>query len=150
MEALSIANSIEPYEPHTLKEAMSSKQAELWRVAVEDEYKSLMDNNTWKLVQHPAGQNVIRSKWVFKFKPFYEGMNERFKARLVAKGFTQVFGIDYRETFAPVLKYDSFRAILAVIASRDIEITLLDVKTAFLYGKLNEEIFMEQPEGFEV
>jgi hypothetical protein len=109
-----------------------------------------MDNKTWKLVQHPAGRNVIRSKWVFKFKPSYEGMNERFKARLVAKGFTQVFGIDYRETFAPVLKYDSLRAILAVIASRDLEITLLDVKTAFLYGKLNEEIFMEQPEGFAV
>lgn len=72
MEALSIANSIEPYEPHTLKEAMSSEQAELWRVAVEDEYKSLMDNNTWKLVQRPPDRNVIRSKWVFKFKSSYE------------------------------------------------------------------------------
>lgn len=77
MEALSIANSIEAYEPHTLKEAISSEEAELWRVALEDEYKTLMDNNTWNLVQRPADRNFIKSKWVFKMKSSYEGANER-------------------------------------------------------------------------
>ncbi len=136
MEALSIANSIEAYEPHTLKEAISSEEAELWRVALEDEYKTLMDNNTWNLVQRPADRNFIKSKWVFKMKSSYEGVNERFEARIVAKGFTQVFGIDYRETFAPevfALAYDSLRPILAAIAFRDLEKTLLDVKTTCLY-----------------
>jgi hypothetical protein len=150
MEALSISNTVERHEPNTLKEAMMSDQSELWKTAVEDEYKSLMDNKTWRLVKRPTDKNVIKSRWVFKIKPGYEGVSERYKARLVAKGFTQVFGTDYRETFAPVLKYDSLRAILAVVAFHDLEITLLDVKTAFLYGKLKETIFMEQPEGFAV
>jgi hypothetical protein len=82
---------------------------------------------------------------VFKIKPGYPGVSERYKARLVAKGFAQSYGIDYSETFAPVLKYDSLQTILAIIAFRNLEVTLLDVKTAFLYGKLKEQVFMEKP-----
>lgn len=120
----------------------------MWKVAIENEYKSLMDNKNWRLVIRPTDRNVIKSKWVLKVKPSYDGVEERYKARLVAKGFTQIFGVDYWETFAPVLKYDSLRAILATVAARDLEINLLDIKTAFLYGKLDEEILMEQPEGY--
>lgn len=150
MEAVSIIKSFDPHEPTTMKEAMLSEQAESWKMAIEDEYKSLMDNKTWILVERPTGRNIIKSKWVFKVKPAYDGVKERYKARLVANGFTQVFGVDYRETFAPILKYDSLRAVLAIIAYHDLEIILLDAKTAFLNGKLNEEFFMEQPEGFAV
>ena len=96
----------------------------------------------------PNGVKAIGCKWVFKTKRDSLGNIERYKARLVAKGFTQKEGIDYTETFSPVSKKDSLRVILALVAHFDFELQQMDVKTAFLNGDLDEEVYMKQPEGF--
>ena len=132
----------------SLQEALSSEDGELWRTAVEDEYDSLMKNGTWEVVPLPPGRATVKCRWVFEIKPGYEGVPERYKARLVAKGFTQKYGVDYNETFAPVVKLPTLRTILALVAANDLEVLQLDVKTAFLYGHLDEEIYMRQPEGY--
>ena len=92
----------------------------------------------------------VGCKWVFKTKRDSNGNIERYKARLVAKGYTQKDGIDYKETFSPVSKKDSLRIIMALVAHYDLELHQMDVKTAFLNGNLDEEVFMDQPEGFMV
>ena len=109
---------------------------------------SLEDNQTWILVSLPDGRRVIRNKWVFKVKRNRDG-NERFKARLVAKGYTQREGIDYTETYSPVVKHETIRILIAIASIRKLILTQFDVKTAFLYGNINEELYMEQPEGFD-
>ncbi len=96
----------------------------------------------------PKGRKPISYKWVFKIKHGVHGEVERYKARLVARGFTQTFGVDYNETFAPVAKFVSICCILALAAIEDMEIHQMDVKTAFFNGDLEEEIYMEQPKGF--
>jgi transposase InsO family protein len=135
-------------EPATLADAERSPQWPRWEEAIEDEMKSHLANNTWELVGRPRGRRVIGCKWVFKLKYRPDGSIDRYKARLVAKGFRQQEGIDFNETFAPVLKYKSLRIILTVAALWDLELAGLDVTTAFLYATVKEEIFMEQPEGF--
>ncbi|PSR81443.1 hypothetical protein PHLCEN_2v6371 [Hermanssonia centrifuga] len=102
-----------------------------------------MENGTWELVDLPEGQKAIKCKWVYTIKA--DGC---YKARLVAKGFSQQYGIDCEETFSPVARWESICFLLAHAALENWEIESLDVKTAFLYGKLDEEIYMEQPEGF--
>ena len=146
MEAASIIFT-EKAEHRNYNEAMKSEDAVEWKAAIEEEVNSLLANQTWTLVKHPEGRNIIGCKWVFKVKPGYAGVPERYKARLVAKGFTQCYGTDYNETFSPVLKYNSLRTILAIAVHRDLDISLLDVKTAFLNGDIKEEVFMEQPKG---
>ena len=96
----------------------------------------------------PNGAKAIGNKWVFKTKRDSLGNIERYKARLVAKGFTQKEGINYKETFSPVSKKDSLRIVLALVTHFDIELHQMDVKTAFLNGDLEEEVYMKQPEGF--
>ncbi len=96
----------------------------------------------------PKDRKPISCKWVFKIKHGVDGELERYKARLVARGFTQTFGVDYNETFAPIVKFVSIRCILALAAIEDMGIHQMDVKTTFLNGDLEEEIYMEQPEGF--
>ncbi len=96
----------------------------------------------------PKDRKPISCKWVFKIKHGVDGELERYKARLVARGFTQTFGVDYNETFAPIVKFVSIHYILALVAIEDMEIHQMDVKTAFFNGDLEEEIYMEQPEGF--
>jgi hypothetical protein len=135
-------------EPQTVEEALNGEDAKKWEIAMQEEYDSLLVNNTWSLVPLPKGRKPISCKWVFKIKHGVDGEVERYKARLVARGFTQTFGIDYNETFAPVAKFVSIRCILALAAIEDMEIHQMDVKTAFLNGDLEEEIYMEQPEGF--
>ena len=98
----------------------------------------------------PEGSKRVGCKWVFKTKRDSNGNIERFKARLVAKGYTQKDGIDYKETFSPVSKKDSLRIIMALVAQYDLELHQMDVKTAFLNGDIEEEIYMDQPEGFSV
>lgn len=134
--------------PTSFKSAMESDDASNWKEACDSELESLKKNETWDLVPLPAGRKAITSKWVFKVKETAEGLVERYKARLVAKGFLQKYGIDFEETFAPVAKFTSIRTILSIAARHKLMIHQMDVKTAFLNGNLDEEIYMKQPEGF--
>ena len=127
---------------------MSCKKSELWYNAMKDEMSSMKCNNVWDLVELPNGAKAIGCKWVFKTKKESLGNIERHKARLVAKGFTQKEGIDYTGTFSPISKKDSLRIILALVAPFDLELQQKDVKTTFLNGELEEEVYMKQPEGF--
>ena len=116
-----------------------------------EEIESLHQNKTWILVPRPQTQKIVGCKWIFKVKEDLSNSEPvRFKARLVAKGFTQVEGIDYNEIFSPVVKYTTIRTVLALVAQFNWELEQMDVKTAFLHGKLEETIYMMQPEGFEV
>ncbi|KAA0051661.1 Retrovirus-related Pol polyprotein from transposon TNT 1-94 [Cucumis melo var. makuwa] len=108
------------------------------------------DNEVWDLVKLSKESKRVGCKWVFKAKRDSNGNIERYKARLVAKGYTQKDGIDYKETLSPVSKKDSLRIIMALVAHYDLELHQMDVKTAFLNGNLDEEVFMDQPEGFMV
>ncbi|GAQ93484.1 hypothetical protein KFL_015700010 [Klebsormidium nitens] len=139
----------EPVEPKTLEEALSSPEAELWREALEEEFASLQENQTWELCDPPPGVKPIPCKWAFKLKKDENGNVDRFKARLVIKGFKQKKGVDYDEVFAPVSRHVTLRSLLAVAAAENLEVDQLDIKTAFLNGDLEEEIWMEQPELFE-
>ena len=135
-------------EPTTYKEALQCPDASKWKVAIQAEYDALMENGTWRLAKLPKGRKAIACKWVFKIKRQADGSIERYKARLCAKGFSQVEGVDYNETFAPVAKLTSLRAILTMAAIQDLELQHMDVKSAFLNGMLKEDIYMAQPEGF--
>jgi hypothetical protein len=119
-----------------------------WRAAMTDEYKALVDNGTWRLVPRPPHTNVISGKWVFKHKYRADGSLARHKARWVVRGFSQRHGIDYDETFSPVVKPPTIRVVLSIAASRSWPIHQLDVKNAFLHGHLNETVYCEQPPGF--
>ena len=109
------------------------------------EFDALMSNGTWTLCPRLPNHNIIRNKWVYTIKRKSDGSVERFKARLVAKGFDQGSGVDYIETFSPVIKPSTIRIILALVVHFDWEIRELDVSNAFLHGNLREEVFMEQP-----
>lgn len=135
-------------EPSSFSEAMESSDAHLWKAAIQEEYDSLMSNKTWYLTTLPPNRTSIKSRWVFKVKPGVNGSSPRYKARLVAKGFSQRPGIDFEETFSPVVKYDTLRVILSLVAALDLDMSQLDVKTAFLYGEISEEIYLQQPEGY--
>ena len=100
-------------------------------------------------VQKPHDRKIVGCKWVFRYKLGSDGQIEKYKARLVAQGFSQVEGIDYNETFAPVTKFNSIRLLLALSARYDWEIHQMDVKSAFLNGELNEEIYMRVPPGYK-
>ena len=134
--------------PITHEEAVSCPQSELWLDAMRDEIQSMRHNGVWELIELPEGHRPIGCKWVYKTKKDHKGKIEKFKARLVAKGFTQREGVDYEATFSPVSSKDSFRVIMALVAHFDMELHQMDVKTAFLNGDLNEEVYMMQPEGF--
>ena len=136
-------------EPTSVIEARNSPDAQMWEEAMAEEMSSLHLNGTWELVELPANRLAIKCKWVFKKKMFANGSLERFKARLVAKGCSQQEGIDYEETFAPVMRFATFRMLLARAAVEDLEIHQVDVKTAFLHGDLDEDIYMCQPDGFK-
>lgn len=135
-------------DPKTFKEAMNSEKNEEWLAAMKSKLQSMSKNHVWDLVELPKGSKPIGCKWVYKTKRDSKGQIERYKARLVAKGFTQQEGVDYIETFSPVSTKDSFRVIMAMVAQFDLILHQMDVKTAFLNGDLDEEIYMRQPEGF--
>ena len=107
-------------------------------------------NDTWQLVELPSGRKPIGCKWVFKVKHDSDGNVERFKARLVVKGYAQKYGIDYEETFSPVLRFSSIRSPLAFAVQNDMLIHQMDIVTTFLNGKVDEEIYMEQPDGYVI
>ena len=135
-------------EQKSLEEALTSEHGKQWKDAADSEYESLMKNETWKLVELPSGRKPIGCKWVFKVKYGSDGKVERFKGRLVAKGYAQQYGIDYEETFSPVVRFSSIRLLLAYAVQNDMLVHQMDVVTAFLNGKLEEEIYMEQPDGY--
>jgi transposase InsO family protein len=128
---------------------VASKQ-EVWVKAMQDEIKMIEKNNTWELVDCPHGKDIIGVKWVYKTKLNPDGSIQKHKARLVAKGYSQQPGVDYNETFAPVARLDTIRALIALAAQKRWSIYQLDVKSAFLNGVLEEEIYVEQPQGFVV
>lgn len=134
--------------PSTFEEAMDSRDAAKWTRAVREELQAHERNHTWSIVPRISSQKIIDSKWVFRVKEDPENKSMRFKARLCARGFMQREGIDFTETFALVVRYDFLRTVLAMVAERDL--LQFDVQTAFLYGELNEDIFMEIPEGLEI
>ena len=138
------------FTPNTWQQAMGCKNAAHWKRAAEEEIRGMQLSNSYVLVPRPTspGSNVIDSKWVWKKKLDQFGRVKRFRARLVARGFKQIEGVDFFETFAPVMRYKSLLILLAWAATHDYEVRHLDVPKAFLQAMLVEEIFMEQPEGF--
>ena len=148
--ALQVAEAVDPYEPSSYKDAVSSAEASQWLAAMGDEMESLHKNQTWELAKRPVGRKIVTCKWLFKKK---DGLSpaegQRYKARVVARGFSQKEGVDYNEIFSPVVRHTSIRVLLAIVAHQNLELEQLDVKTAFLHGELDEEIYMTQPDGFQ-
>lgn len=142
LAALEAAN-----DPTNYKEAMEREDSAQWEEAMRQELESLEKNNVWELVDRPKDENIVTNRWVFVIKRKPDGKIDRYKARLVARGFTQVFGLDYNETYAPVVDCASIRLLLAYAAANNLFMGQFDVKTAFLNGELEETIYMEQPEG---
>ena len=136
------------HEPSSIQEALSGLDKEEWKKAINEELESLIRNGTWDIVPKPTGRDVITCKWVFKIKRNAEGDIERYKARLVARGFSQKYGVDYDEVFAPVVRQTTFRTLLTVASQKGMIIKHFDAKTAFLNGELEETIFMKLPEGY--
>ena len=135
-------------EPSSIEEATTSPDSSLWMKAMKTEVKSLADNNVWELVELPPGRKTVGSKWVYKIKRKADGSIERYKARLVAQGFTQKFGMDYDETFSPVVRMESLRTLIALSVQCGLKLHQVDGTTAFLNGELEEEVYMAQPKGF--
>ena len=129
-------------EPVSLKEALQSKNAREWKQAADTEYHALVKNKIWDLVEPPTGCKPIGCRWLFKVKHMSTGEIEKFKGRLVAMGYSQRYGIDYVETFSPVVKFSSIRALLAYAVESNMQIQQMDVVTAFLNGELNDDIYI--------
>ncbi|KAL0393106.1 UNVERIFIED_CONTAM: Retrovirus-related Pol polyprotein from transposon RE2 [Sesamum radiatum] len=132
-------------EPENFETAVKHK---VWVQAMEEEIKMIEKNNTWELTDRPKDKEVIGVKWIYKTKLNADGSIQKHKARLVAKGYSQLPGIDYTETFAPVARLDTIRALIAIAANKKWKIYQMDVKSAFLNGYIDEEIYVEQPQGF--
>ena len=130
-------------DPLTYKEAISSPDAPFWKEAINNELESILSNHTWELVDLPPGAKPIGCKWIFKRKLKPDGSLDKFKARLVAKGYTQKKDFDYFDTFAPVTRIASIRVLFALASIHKLVIHQMDVKTAFLNGELEEEIYMD-------
>lgn len=135
----------DPGIPATYRQAVEDDR---WKYAMNDEYASLCENETFTLVDRDDSMKVLPARWVYDIKRNRDGSIERFKARYVAKGFRQEYGIDYNEVYAPTSTKQTLRTLLSIAAARDYEMCLLDIKTAFLNGILDETIYVEQPEGF--
>jgi Reverse transcriptase (RNA-dependent DNA polymerase) len=121
-----------------------------WVNAMNDELDALKRNQTWDLVKLPNGKQTVRCRWIYKIKYKSDGTLERYKARLVAKGYTQTYGVDYKETFAPVAKMNTVRTLMSVATNCDWSLFQMDVKNAFLQGDLEEEVYMNLPPGLPV
>lgn len=132
-------------EPHTVKTAL---QVPEWKHAMQEEYDALIKQHTWSLVPLPPDKNLVSCKWIFKLKRHADGTIARHKARLVARGFSQEYGVDYDETFSPVVRHTTVRLMLELAANFGWKLHQMDVKNAFLHGVLSEEVYMSQPSGF--
>ena len=143
-----VHNAVGIDDPRSYREAINGPNSTLWKTAADVEMESVLKNETWELVDLPPGKNAIGSKWVFKTKMNADGSVNKYKARLVAQGYAQQHGIDYEETFAPVVKYVSLRTVLAIANQCNMELHQMDVNSAYLNGDIDAEIYMRQPEGY--
>ncbi|KAE8725120.1 Polyadenylate-binding protein 7 [Hibiscus syriacus] len=134
-------------EPECYDEAMQVEDSVKWESSMKDEMDSLMSNQTWELAELPPGKKALHNKWIYMIKEEHDG-SKRYKARLVVKGFQQKEGIDYNEIFSPVVKLSTIGLVLKIVAVENLHLEQLYVKTTFLHGDLEEEIYMRQPEGF--
>ncbi|HEV7735995.1 MAG TPA: reverse transcriptase domain-containing protein, partial [Chlamydiales bacterium] len=152
IDAYLMASNVTPTgDPATYKAALQTPEAPMWIKAMEEEIENHKENGTWILTDLPEARKTVKCKWVYLTKRDLEGKPVRYKARLIAKGYTQQAGIDYEETFAPVARLDSLQFLLALAATMDWEVHQIDIKTAFFSnGTLEEEIYMDQPEGFAI
>jgi hypothetical protein len=130
-------------EPQSFKEVMSTPEAPLWKEVVNSEIESILQNHTWELVDLPPGCKPLGYKWIFKRKMKADGSIDKYKARLVVKGYKQKEGVDYFDTYSPVTRITSIKMLIAIVVLYNLEIHQMDVKTAFLNGELDEEIYME-------
>ncbi|GMG17557.1 unnamed protein product [Phytophthora fragariaefolia] len=147
------ANAVEASdsaEPKTFPEAVNGPDQVHWRKAIRAELKSMRLRGVFRAAKLPNNQRAVGTKSVFKIKRNADGSIEKYKARLVAKGFVQKYGIDYTETFSPVVKYVTLRMIIAIAKYFGWPIDQLDVVTAFLYGLMKEKVFCSVPEGVEL
>ena len=122
---------------------------ESWIYVMQEELEQIERNQVWTLISKPIDQNVVGTRWVFKNKLNADGKIVRNKVRLVAKGYIQEFSVDFEESYAPVVRLEAVRLLLAYAASRKIKLYQMDVKSAFLNGYVNEEVYVDQPLGFE-
>lgn len=136
--------------PTTYTQAVTSRECKQWKNAIDDEVSAHINNNTWTVVKRRSDMNIVTTKWVFTKKMNESGEVVRYKARWVARGFTQEYGVDYQETFAPVLKAKSFRLIMALSATRNREVRQYDIKTAFLNARVHEDIYVTAPETVKI
>ena len=133
-------------KPSSFEEAV---QQPVWVDAMVEEYDSIIYNTVWDVVPRPQGKSVVSSRWLYKVKQVADGSVEKHKVRFVSRGFSHVEGIDYNETFALVARYSSIKSMLALSTQMGWKIHQMDVKTTFLNGKIEEKVYIEQPEGFE-
>ena len=133
--------------PQSVQEALQGTHGEKWLEAMDSEMRSLKKNGVYELVDRPEGKKVVKSKWVLRVKTNEKGGVEKYKARVVENGFNQVEGVDYDQTFSPTVRFESIRQLVALGASKGLQMHQMDVTTTFLYAPLEEEVFMEQPEG---
>ncbi|CAI7914827.1 unnamed protein product [Closterium sp. NIES-54] len=138
-----------PHEPASMDEALAGDDREAWLASREDDFKSHMENETWTLTNLPPGRKALDCTWVLCVKTDAEGKLERRKTRLVIKGFQQREGIHFQDVFAPIAKAPTLRVLLAAAVVCGWKVEQMDVKTAFLYGVVDEEIYMKQPEGYD-
>ena len=145
MTAINLYSLLSLIEPKSVTEAAKDQY---WVKAMEEELDQIEKNNTWELVPRPIRKNIIGTKWVFRNKLDEDGKVIRNKARLVCKGYAQMEGIDFDETFAPVARLEAIHIFLSLMAHMNFKIYQMDVKSVFLNSELEEEVYMEQPEGF--
>eukprot|EP00253_Pinus_taeda_P014831 PITA_14831 len=143
---MAMVTSIVDSRPSSYEEVASQQ---VGKEAMMEEYSSIIKNDVWEVVPRLEGKSVVTSRWLYKIKHATDGSIEKFKARFVVRGFSQVEGDDYEETFAPVARYTSIRSIIWIAAEMGWKIHQMDVKTAFLDGFIQEEVYIEQPQGFE-
>lgn len=136
-------------EPGLYQEAVGCEEREYWLEAIQDEVKSLKSNGTWEEVELPEGKKEIGCRWIFKQKCDAEGNVLQHKTRLVAQGYKQIYGKDFDEVYAPVAKQVTLRVFLTIAAKKNMLVKHVDVKTAYLYGDLNEQIYMKMPPGIK-
>jgi hypothetical protein len=137
-------------EPKSVDDAIKLIEGKLWKEAMVEEMESLYKNETWDLVKLLSRRKLVGSKWVFKKKMNSVGKIDKFKAQMVAKGYSQVEGVEFGDMFSPVAKITSIRVLMSLAATFNLEIEQIVVKTMFLHGDLEEEIYMKQRKGFVV